>query len=73
MTGKFILQGLECSNCAAKMERAINRLDGVTGATVNFIAQKLIIEGDDHKMPEIIREAEKIVLSIESHIKMKKA
>jgi len=73
MTKKFILQGLECANCAAKMERAINKLDGVTTATVNFLTQKLVIEGDGEKMPEIIRQAEKTVQSIESQVKMRKA
>lgn len=73
MTKKFILEGLDCSNCAAKMERAISKLDGVKEATVNFILQKLVIEGDDEKMPEIIRQAEKTVQSIESQVKMRKA
>lgn len=73
MTKKYVLQGLDCSNCAAKMERAISRLDGVKKATVNFITQKLVIEGDEEKMPEIIRQAEKTVQSIESQVKMRKA
>ncbi len=73
MTKKFILQGLECSNCAAKMERAISKLDGVTGVTVNFFTQKLVIEADENKMSEIIQQAEKTIQSIESQVKMKKA
>ena len=56
---KFRLEGLECANCAAKMETAINKLDGVKEATVNFMTTKLIIEGEDEKMPEIIKAAEK--------------
>lgn len=43
------------------MERAINELDGVKEATVNFMTTKLVIEGDDDKMPTIISEAEKVV------------
>lgn len=72
MKKKFILEGLGCANCAAKMERAINKLDGVKEATVNFMTQKLIIEGEDEKMPSIVQEAEKIVKSIEAHVIMKK-
>ena len=41
MKKKFILKGLDCADCAAKMERAINKLDGVKEATVNFMTQKL--------------------------------
>ena len=73
MKKKFRLEGLDCANCAAKIERAINELDGVKEATVNFMTQKLIIEGEDEKMPEIVQAAEKIVKKIESHVIVKKA
>ncbi len=73
MKKKFILEGLDCANCAAKIERAINELVGVREATVNFMTQKLIIESEDEKMSEIVQEAEKIVKKIESHVTMKKA
>ena len=73
MKKKFILEGLDCANCAAKMEKAINELDGVKEATVNFMTQKLVIEGEDEKMPTIIEEAEKVVKDIESHVIMKNA
>ncbi len=69
----FRLEGLECANCAAKMEKAINELDGVKEATVNFMTTKLVIEGEDEKMPVIIEATEKIVKKIESDVVMKKA
>lgn len=72
MKKTFRLEGLECANCAAKMEKAINKLDGVKEATVNFMTTKLVIEGDDDKMPTIITEAEKIVKKIEPDTVMKK-
>lgn len=73
MKKKFILEGLDCANCAAKIEKAISELDGVKEATVNFMTTKLIIDGEDEKMPKIIQEAEKIVKKIESDTVMKKA
>jgi len=73
MKKKFILEGLGCANCAAKMERAINELDGVKEATVNFITQKLAIEAEAEEMPAIIEAAEKIVKKIEPDTNMKKA
>ena len=33
----YKLQDLDCANCAAKMERAINKIDGVEAASVNFL------------------------------------
>lgn len=73
MKKKFIINGLECANCAAKIEDAVNKLDGVKEATVNFMTQKLVIEGEDEKMPTIMQEAEKIVKKIEPGTVMKKA
>jgi copper chaperone CopZ len=73
MKKRFVLEGLGCANCAAKMEKAINGLDGVREASVNFITQKLIIEGEDEKMATIIKAAEKIVKDIEPETTMKKA
>jgi copper chaperone CopZ len=73
MKKKFILEGLDCANCAAKIEKAINELDGVKEATVNFMTTKMIIEGEDEKMPLIIEEAQKIVKKIEPDTTMIKA
>lgn len=69
----FRLEGLGCANCAAKMEREINTLEGVSSATVNFMTTKLIIEGEDEKMPSILQAAEKIVKKIEPDVVLKKA
>ncbi|HKL99154.1 MAG TPA: heavy metal-associated domain-containing protein [Mobilitalea sp.] len=69
----FRLEGLGCANCAAKMEKAINELVGVKEATVNFITTKMVIVGEDEKMPEIIAKAEKIIRKIEPDTVMKKS
>lgn len=71
MRKKYKLEGLECANCAAKMEKAINKIEGVKEATVNFMTQRLIIEAEDEKMPAIIQEAEKIIKSIEPQVVIK--
>ena len=38
---------VDCPNCANKMECAVQKTAGVASATVNFMAQKLIVEFDD--------------------------
>lgn len=47
MKKTYKLVDLDCAHCAQKMEDAINKLPGVTAATVNFLSQKLTIEADD--------------------------
>ncbi|MCH5154985.1 MAG: cation transporter [Clostridiales bacterium] len=61
----FKLQDLECANCAAKMEQAIAKIDGVTFANVNFMTQKLTIEADESAMDDIVKQAAKICKKIE--------
>ncbi|SJZ44525.1 cation transporter [Garciella nitratireducens] len=72
MKKKFKLEGLECANCAAKMEEAMNQLDGVKNASVNFITTKMIIEAQEEKMERIIKEAEEIIKRIEPQVVLKK-
>lgn len=38
---------VDCANCANKMEQAVNKLDGVKGAVVNFMALKMTVEFED--------------------------
>ena len=51
----FKLEDLDCANCAAKMERAIAKIDGVTSANVSFMSQRLTIEADDARFDEIMK------------------
>lgn len=73
MKKRFRLEGLDCANCAAKMEKGISELDGVKSVTVNFITTKMIIEAEDDKMDTILKEAEKIIKDLEPQVVMKKA
>ncbi|MBR2002120.1 MAG: cation transporter [Firmicutes bacterium] len=61
----FKMQDLDCAHCAAKMEDGINKLDGVNKATISFMTQKLTIDAEDARFDEIVKEAVKIVKSVE--------
>ena len=65
MKKHFKLQDLDCANCAAKMEEAIKRLDGVNDASVSFMAQKLTLDADDDRFDEILQEAVKVCRRVE--------
>lgn len=71
MKKKFMLEGLDCANCTTKIEREINALNGVECASVSFMTTKMIIEGDEDKMADIIAAAEKIVNKYEPRVKVK--
>ena len=47
---------VDCANCAAKVEEAVKKIDGVNDATVNFMAQKMVLDADDARFDEILKE-----------------
>ena len=65
MKKRFKLMELDCANCAAKMEAAIRKIDGVQDATVSFMAQKLTIEAEDGRFDEILEQAQAAIRKIE--------
>lgn len=73
MKKTFRLENLDCATCATKMENKINKIDGVYDVSINFMTTRMIIEGDEDKMPEIINESEKIIRKLEPGTILKKA
>lgn len=65
MKKKFKLQDLDCANCAAKMEEAIKKIEGVTDASVSFMTQKMMIEAPDEQFDSIVDEAIKVIAKVE--------
>ena len=69
MRKEFILEGLCCANCAAKIERQASSINGVKNASINFVSKKLVMEIiklDDYD--RITKEVEKIVNKIEPDV-----
>ena len=67
----FILENLDCANCAAKMENAISNLDDVENVSISFMTTKMVLNADEDKMDAVIAESEKIIKKIEPDVVMK--
>lgn len=68
MTAKkvFMIKGLDCANCASKIERALNHLEGVTCANIDFMAGRLYLESpDDAALAHSIHQAKLILQKME--------
>ena len=65
MKKTYMLEDLDCANCAAKMEEAVKKIDGVKFASVNFLAQKMTLEADDEAFDEILKKAIKTIKRVE--------
>lgn len=70
MKKKFKLEDLDCANCAAKMEEAIKKLDGVNDASVNFMMQKMTIDAEDSRFDEIMKEVVTVCAKVEPDCKI---
>ena len=65
MKKKFAMEDLDCANCAAKMEAAIKKIDGVNDAVISFMAQKLTIDAEEERFDEIMQEVVKVCKRVE--------
>ena len=61
MKKRFNLTDLDCANCAAKMETAIKKIDGVHNATVSLMT----IDADDDRFAEIMKEVVAVCKKVE--------
>jgi len=61
MIKEFTLQGLNCAGCAAEIEDAIKKLEGVSHASVNFITTTLTVDIADNHQADLRKNIELIV------------
>lgn len=66
----FKMQDLDCAHCAAKMEKAISKIDGVNAVSINFLMQKITIEAEDNVFEEVLEKAQKAVKKVEPDCKI---
>lgn len=66
----FRLENLDCANCAAKMQNAIEKLDGVKSVSISFLMQRMTLEADDARFDDILSKAAKQIKKIEPDCKI---
>ena len=62
---------LDCGHCADKIQRAVQKIDGVTHVEVNFLNQKMILQAPDDKFDSILAEAKLLIKKIEPDVTVK--
>lgn len=66
MKAKYKIEGLDCANCAAKIEEAISKLDGVNSVRVSFLSEKVKFDlADDIDLEDLIAKSNEIADKIE--------
>ena len=61
MKMKFKIKGIDCANCAAELERAIQKIDKVKEASISFMTEKLVIECDEENKEEVMKQVQKVI------------
>lgn len=70
MKSKFKIRGLDCANCAAELERAINKIEGINSASISFMTEKLEIEYDESRKNEVLEKVKKVIKKEEPDVKL---
>ena len=65
MKKKYKVENIDCANCAAKLETAIQKIEGVEEATLSFMTQKLTIEAKGEDFDKIMSEVVAIAQKME--------
>ena len=65
-----MLEGLDCANCAMKIEKGVGNIEGVNSCSVNFATKTMILETAQNKENEVVTEAKQLVTKLEPHIKV---
>lgn len=72
MNVKFKIKGLDCANCAAELERAIQKIEGINSANINFMTEKMELEYDENNKEEILKKLKKTIKREEPDVSIEK-
>ncbi|MBY0013772.1 cadmium-translocating P-type ATPase [Paenibacillus typhae] len=68
---KWMLDGLDCANCAMKIENKVSKIEGVSSCSVNFAMKTMTVESAADQADSISEQARQTVTSLEPHVKVR--
>ena len=71
MKSKFKIEGLDCANCAAELESAIKKIEGITEVSISFMTERLDLEYNENMKDEIIEKMKKVIKKEEPDVTIK--
>ncbi len=70
MKSRFNIKGIDCANCAAELERKIEKIDEITNVSISFMTERMEIEYEEGKKEEIIKKLIKTIKHEEPDVKI---
>lgn len=68
METTYQLKGLDCPNCAMKIEKAVGKIDGVKAANVDYLNQKIAITCEEEQVATVTKEAAAVIKRLEPEV-----
>ncbi|MGG2016749.1 heavy metal translocating P-type ATPase [Bacillus sp. S10(2024)] len=65
---KLVLDGLDCANCAMKIEKGVGELEDVSSCSVNFVTKTMTVETSKQNEEHVVKEATQLVNKLEPHV-----
>lgn len=65
MVHRFIVNGLCCAGCAARLEEAVSRIEGCGDVSMAFMTGRLTLEAPEDDMGRISGEIGRVIRRIE--------
>ena len=62
---------LDCGHCADKIQKAVQKIDGVNSVEVNFLSQKMVLDAPDDRFDAVLAEAKALIKKIEPDVTVK--
>ena len=66
----FIVEDIDCGNCANKIEAALNKEDYINEASLNFILKKLVVDSKEEDKERLREKIEKLARHIEKGVRI---
>ena len=61
---------VDCANCAAKMEDAVKKIEGVKNVQINFMTQKFMLEADEEVFDDVLEKCVKTMKKVDSDVEI---
>lgn len=68
----YKITDIDCANCAAKLERALAKVEGVQNVSISFLSQRLALEAEDGRFDEVFDNVVKVCRRVEPDCKIER-
>ena len=61
MKSTYKIKGIDCANCAAQLENAISKVEGVESISISFMAERMVIEYNEQSKEDVMKKVKKVI------------